>query len=93
MIAYDAPVTTPPTLDETVVAAMAQLRDHRRAEREVLQAKRQALAGLVHAGVAKRRVHEHVCRLLVEQGWSAEDIASVGVSAPQVRSDLGRILV
>lgn len=71
---------------------MTALRDHRRAEPEVMAAKRRVLAAVVGAGVAKRRVHEHVCALLVAAGWSPEDIDVVGVSAPQVRSDLGRVL-
>ncbi len=71
---------------------MTALRDHRRAEPDVLAGKRRELAALVSAGVAKRRVHEHVATLLAERGWSTEDITSVGVSAPQVRSDLGRVL-
>lgn len=72
---------------------MTALRDHRRAEPEVMDTKRQVLARLVlEAGVAKRRVHEHVCGLLQARGWTEQDIAAVGVSAPQVRADLGRVL-
>lgn len=80
------------TLDDEVVAALTPLRDWRRAERPVMEAKRQALAKLVGAGIAKRRVHEHVRALLAERGWSPEDIDSVGISASQVRADLGRVL-
>ncbi len=69
---------------------MAALLVHRKDEPVVLAAKRAALSAVARSGVPKRRVSEHVCALLQARGWSGEDIDRVGVSAPQVRTDLER---
>jgi hypothetical protein len=79
-------------LDDTVLSALGALLLLRKTEPRVLAAKRQALAAVAGSGVPKRRVSETVCAILSAHGWTPEDIAAVGVSAPQVRADLGRVL-
>jgi len=77
--------------EQAIVSACERLREHRALVDQDVVARDDALLALwQESGLPKARVGETVRGLLQAQGWSADDIARVGVSGPSVLAALGR---